>query len=242
MNLASKSASDRLIVALDVSDRDAALRIVEALSGLVGMFKIGSHLFTAEGPGLVREIISSGERVFLDLKFHDIPNTVGHAVEAASRLGISLVNVHAIGGGEMMRAAARAVADRGILWIGRPAVIGVTVLTSMNHSTLNDVGVSYDVNGEVVKLAALARESGLDGVVAASQEVGLIREYVASEEFLVVTPGVRPAWADNGDQKRVATPREAVSAGADFIVVGRPIVASDDPRGAAERILEEINS
>jgi orotidine-5'-phosphate decarboxylase len=230
-----------LIVALDVSERDSALRIVEALSGLAGMFKIGSHLFTAEGPALVREIISSGERVFLDLKFHDIPNTVAHAVESASRLGISLVNVHALGGGEMMQAAAGAVAGRGILWIGRPAVLGVTVLTSMNQSILSDVGVSYDVNGEVVKLAALARESGLDGVVASPQEINLIREYVASEEFLVVVPGVRPAWADSGDQRRVATPAEAVRAGADFIVVGRPILADRDPRAAAERILNEIN-
>lgn len=235
------SIKDRLIVALDVPSRLEAVNLVEQLSGVVGMFKIGSQLFTAEGPQFVRQIIASGERVFLDLKFHDIPNTVALAVESASRLGVSILNVHALGGPEMMRAAAQAVADRGILWIARPAVLGVTVLTSMNDATLDDVGVKHDVKGQVVRLAALAHESGLDGVIASPNEIRLIREYVAAREFLIITPGVRPTWFESGDQKRTATPELAFLEGADFIVVGRPITASPDPRAAAERVLDEIS-
>jgi orotidine-5'-phosphate decarboxylase len=235
------SVKDRLIVALDVPSRVEAIDLIQELSGVVGMFKIGSQLFTAEGPDLVRQIIASGERVFLDLKFHDIPNTVALAVEAASRLGVSLLNVHALGGPEMMRAAARAVADRGILWIARPAVLGVTVLTSLDDDMLDEVGIKHDVKGQVVRLAALAHESGLDGVIASPNEIRLIREYVAAREFLIITPGVRPAWFESGDQKRTATPELAFLEGADFIVVGRPITASSDPRSAAERVLDEIS-
>ncbi|HWC77701.1 MAG TPA: orotidine-5'-phosphate decarboxylase [Blastocatellia bacterium] len=233
---------DRIIVALDVPDRDSALRLVEQLSGLVGMFKVGSQLFTAEGPGLVREIVEAGERVFLDLKFHDIPNTVAGSAEAAARLGVSIFNVHAMGGAEMMRAAAHAVKDRGILWMTRPAVLGVTVLTSMDAGNLNDIGVESDVNTEVVRLATLARESGLDGVVASPREIRLIREFVASEGFIILTPGIRPSWSATGDQKRTATPLDAIRDGADFMVIGRAITDSKDPRAAAERILEEIGA
>ena len=233
---------DRIIVALDVPDRDAALRLVEQLSGLVGMFKVGSQLFTAEGPGLVREIVEAGEKVFLDLKFHDIPNTVAGAVESASRLGVSILNVHALGGSEMMRAAANAVSDRGILWMTRPAVLGVTVLTSMDQSNLSDVGVEPDVNSEVVRLATLARESGLDGIVASPREIRLVREFVAAEGFIILTAGIRPSWAAAGDQKRVATPLDAVRDGADFMVIGRAITSTDDPRAAAKRILDEIGA
>src|SRR5256885_5462548 len=150
------SPKDRVIVALDVADRDSALRLVEQVSGLVGMFKIGSQLFTAEGPQLVREIVTSGERDFLDLKFHDIPNTVAGAVESAARLGVSILNVHTLGGSEMMRAAGHAVGDRGLLWITRPSVLGVTVLTSMDKGDLADVGISSDLSSEVVRLATLA--------------------------------------------------------------------------------------
>lgn len=235
------SIKDRLIVALDVPNRLQALKLVEQLSGVAGMFKIGAQLFTAEGPALVRQIIASGERVFLDLKFHDIPTTVALGVEAASRLGVSILNVHALGGPEMMRAAADAVADRGILWIARPAVLGVTVLTSMTDSLLEDVGMRHDVKGQVVRLAALAQESGLDGVIASPNEITLIREYVAEREFLIVTPGIRPTWSEGDDQKRTATPETAFRDGADFIVVGRPITAGPDPRTAAQRVLEEIS-
>ncbi|HVG18639.1 MAG TPA: orotidine-5'-phosphate decarboxylase [Blastocatellia bacterium] len=235
------SPKDRVIVALDVADRDSALRLVEQVSGMVGMFKIGSQLFTAEGPHLVREIVTSGERVFLDLKFHDIPNTVAGAVESSARLGVSILNVHTLGGSEMMRAAAHAVGDRGLLWITRPAVLGVTVLTSMDKADLADVGIPLDLTSEVVRLATLARDSGLDGIVASPHEIRLIRECITAERFIILTPGIRPAWSAKGDQKRIATPVDAIRDGADFIVIGRAITDSPEPRAAAERILEEID-
>jgi len=235
-----QTPKDRLVVALDVSERDAALRLVERLAGFVGMFKIGSQLFTAEGPQLVREIVRTGERVFLDLKFHDIPNTVAGAVESSARLGVSILNVHTLGGSEMMRAAAHAVGDRGLLWITRPAVLGVTVLTSMDKSDLADVGITSDLRGEVVRLAALARDSGLDGIVASPHEIRLIRECITAENFIILTPGIRPAWTANADQKRIAAPAAAIRDGADFIVIGRPITDSRDPQAAAQRILDEI--
>jgi orotidine-5'-phosphate decarboxylase len=233
---------DRIIVALDVPDRGSALRLVEQLSGLVGMFKIGSQLFAAEGPALVREIAEAGERVFLDLKFHDIPNTVAGAAESAARLGVSIFNVHALGGIDMMRAATDAVKDRGILWMTRPAVLGVTVLTSMDEANLADVGINSDVNSQVVRLATLAREAGLDGVVSSPREIRLIREFVASEGFIILTPGIRPSWSASGDQKRIATPLDAIRDGADFLVIGRAITSSEYPRAAAQRILEEIGA
>jgi orotidine-5'-phosphate decarboxylase len=232
---------DRLVVALDVEDRASALGLVEQLSGMVGMFKVGSQLFTAEGPQLVREIVTAGERVFLDLKFHDIPNTVAGAVEAAARLGVSILNVHTLGGSEMMRAAAHAVGDRGLMWITRPAVLGVTVLTSMDKADLDDIGVKSDVARQVVRLAALARDSGLDGIVASPHEIRLIREEIAAERFIILTPGIRPAWSARGDQKRIATPADALGDGADLIVIGRAITEHPEPRAAAERILEEIS-
>lgn len=235
------SVKDRLIVALDVPDRDSAIRLVEQLSGAVGMFKIGSQLFTAEGPQLVRELVGSGERVFLDLKFHDIPNTVAGAVESAARLGVSILNVHTLGGSEMMRAAAHSVGDRGLLWITRPAVLGVTVLTSMDRADLADVGIVSDLRAEVVRLAALARDSGLDGIVASPHEIRLIRECITAERFIILTPGIRPAWAEKRDQKRIAAPADAIRDGADYIVIGRAITDSPDPRSAADRILEEIS-
>jgi orotidine-5'-phosphate decarboxylase len=243
MNTSDKdlSVKDRLVVALDVPDRDSALRLVERLSGAVGMFKIGSQLFTAEGPALVREITSSGERVFLDLKFHDIPNTVAGAVESTARLGVSMLNVHTLGGSEMMRAAAHAVGERGLLWITRPAVLGVTVLTSMDKADLADVGITSELTTEVVRLAALARDSGLDGIVASPHEIRLIRECITAERFIILTPGIRPGWSEPGDQKRVATPADAIRDGADFIVIGRAITDSANPRVAVERILEEID-
>src|SRR5258708_33134351 len=219
-NSTPSNIKDRLIIALDVDGRDDALRLVERLSGLVGRFKIGRQLFTAGGPQLVRENVSSGERVFLDLKFHDIPNTVAGAVESAARLGVSILNVHTLGGSEMMRAAGHAVGDRGLLWITRPAVLGVTVLTSMDRADLADVGITSDLSAEVVRLATLARDSGLDGIVASPHEIRLIRECITAERFIILTPGIRPAWsAGPGDQKRISTPAEAIRDGADLIVI-----------------------
>ena len=256
---------DRIIVALDVPDRAGALNLTERLSGLVSTFKIGSELFTAEGPSLVREVVDSGAGVFLDLKFHDIPNTVAGACASSARLGVSILNVHALGGEDMMRVAARSVAEswragnappetctggpawpflsRDVAGSGqgrRPAIIAVTVVTSMDVASLSQVGISSSVQEEVVRLATLARDAGLDGVVASPNEIEIIRERVARDRFMIVTPGVRPAWAESGDQKRIATPAEAVRRGADFIVIGRPITASPDPRAAAERTIEEI--
>lgn len=254
------SVKDRLVVALDVADRATALRLIEQLSGVVGMFKVGLQLFTAEGASFVREVTAAGERVFLDLKYHDIPNTVAGAAGSTLALGVSIFNVHTLGGAEMMRAAARAVregkTDPGILRDSglrdsslrdtglsgsRPLVLGVTVLTSMDESDLAEVGINSGTGDTVVSLARLARESGLDGVVASPREIRLIRERVADRDFVILTPGIRPAWSEAGDQKRIATPERAISEGADFLVIGRAITSSDDPRAAAERILEEID-
>jgi orotidine-5'-phosphate decarboxylase len=232
---------DRLVIALDVPDRDSALRLVESLSGLAGMFKVGLQLYTAEGPQIVREIVAAGERVFLDLKFHDIPNTVTGATRSAARLGVSILDVHSLGGFEMMHAATLGFSETDILWITRPAVLAVTVLTSMDQASLAEVGIAAEVESEVVRLAKLAYDSGLDGVVASPHEISLIRERVAAEPFIIMTPGIRPAWSETGDQRRVATPEQAVRDGADFIVIGRAITGSADPRAAAERVLEEID-
>ncbi|HWP43284.1 MAG TPA: orotidine-5'-phosphate decarboxylase [Blastocatellia bacterium] len=232
---------DRLVVALDVPDRDSALRLIESLSGLVGMYKVGLQLYTAEGPQIVREIVASGERVFLDLKFHDIPNTVTAAARAAARLGVSILDVHSLGGFEMMHAATLGFSETDIIWITRPAVLAVTILTSMEQRSLDEVGISTSLEDEVVRLAKLAYDSGLDGVVASPHEISLIRERVAAEPFIILTPGIRPSWSETGDQKRVATPAEAIRDGADFIVIGRAITNHKDPRSAAERVLEEID-
>jgi orotidine-5'-phosphate decarboxylase len=255
------SSNQRVIVALDVADRAAALRLIEQLNGLISVFKVGNQLFTAEGPGLVREISGAGLDVFLDLKFHDIPNTVAGAVGSACRLGVAMTNVHASGGLEMMKAAAGAagadvksktprLAGFGGQRPGsqagrndeqlRPAVIGVTVLTSMDQRTLTQVGVPLDPISQAVMLAGLARQAGLDGVVASPQEVAPIREHVRDADFIIVTPGVRPAGSATGDQKRIGSPAQAIRDGADYLVIGRPITASPDPRATAERILQEI--
>ncbi|MEW6206808.1 MAG: orotidine-5'-phosphate decarboxylase [Acidobacteriota bacterium] len=230
-----RSVKDRLIVALDVADRLSALRLIEQLQGLAGMFKVGLELYTACGPALVREIIESGGRVFLDLKFHDIPNTVAGAARSAARLGVSLFNLHTLGGAEMMRAAAGAISEIN----PRPALLGVTVLTSMNRTDLSEIGVVSEVEEEVLRLAALARDSGLDGVVASPREIRAIRERIP-EPFIILTPGIRPMWSESGDQKRISTPAAAIRDGADFIVIGRAITSSADPRAAAERVLEAM--
>lgn len=233
----------KLIVALDVDTADKARELVSALRGVVGMFKIGSQLFTAAGPDLVSEVVNSGERVFLDLKFHDIPNTVAAAGVEATRLGVSIFNVHASGGSEMMHrtveAVTKCVADEGLT---RPQIIAVTVLTSSNEKTLSEIGFSSTPAEAVGRLAALADAAGMDGVVASPQEVRLVRKAVTTPGFIIVTPGVRPAGSAPGDQSRITTPREAIEAGADYIVVGRPILAAADPIRAARQIIQEIDS
>jgi orotidine-5'-phosphate decarboxylase len=234
---------DQLLVALDVETGARALELADMLRGVAGGFKIGSRLFTSEGPSIVRALTERGDRVFLDLKFHDIPNTVATAVAAATSLGVWMLNVHASGGSRMMEAArdaARDTAERS--GVAPPIVIAVTVLTSMNAAALAQSGVERPVLEQVVRLAQLAQSSGLDGVVASPQETAVIRRQCGAG-FNIVTPGIRGGGAVTGgkdDQERTMSPREAVAAGASYIVVGRPIIASADPRGAAEAIAKEI--
>jgi len=239
---ANAKAKEKLIVALDVETADEAKRVFAELRGEAGMFKVGSQLFTAAGPELVRSLVSAGARVFLDLKFHDIPNTVAAACREAVRLGVSLLNVHAAGGSEMMRRAAEAVSEEAArLGVGRPRLIAVTVLTSMDAAALAESGVEANhVEQQVARLARLAAESGLDGVVASPHEIRVVREAAGRGGFLVVTPGVRPASVSHDDQKRVMTPAEAVAAGADFVVIGRAILRAADPLRAARDVVAEM--
>lgn len=229
---------EQLLVALDVDTADDARRLADRLRGAVGGFKIGSRLFTAHGPGFVRELVERGDRVFLDLKFHDIPNTVAGAVAAATRLGVWMVNVHAGGGLEMMRAA-RQAADEEAARVSSapPMVIAVTVLTSFSQDGLAATGVGSPIPDQVRRLALLAQTAGLDGVVASPQEIGLIRE-ACDPRFAIVTPGIRGAGDAKGDQNRTASAEGALAAGATYIVVGRPIIAAADPRAAAEKMAE----
>lgn len=230
-----------IVVALDVETPEQALSLVDQLRGTVGMFKVGKQLFTAAGPDVVRRIIAKGEEVFLDLKFHDIPNTVAKAGIEALRLGVSIFNLHALGGSKMMRAAADAISEIAEREkIRRPIILGVTVLTSHNQESLDEVGIKNHLREEVVSLAKLCDASGIDGVVASPQEIVLIRKAVDNPGFVILTPGVRPAGAAHDDQSRVMTPAEAIVAGANFLVVGRPITAAPDPVKAARMILEEI--
>jgi orotidine-5'-phosphate decarboxylase len=231
-------ARSRIIFALDVDDFADAKHWVTVLSGQVGMFKVGKQLFTAHGPDIVRMIESCGGEVFLDLKYHDIPNTVAMASLEAARLGVKLFNLHALGGYEMMARTVEAL-DREFKGGKRSKVLAVTILTSSNEETLREVGIDLPVREMVVRLARLAQRAGLDGVVASPLEVPLIRE-ACGTDFLVVTPGVRPASAATDDQKRVMTPGEAVAAGSDYLVIGRPIAAAADPVKACDAILGEI--
>jgi orotidine-5'-phosphate decarboxylase len=233
-----------LIVALDFDSLTTALKFAEPLADLVGMFKIGSQLFTSAGPEAVRQVAKLGPGIFLDLKFHDIPNTVAGAVLASAALpGVQLVNVHALGGTVMMQAAAQAVSAGVPMGADRTRLLAVTVLTSMDHKAMRDVGIGGAPKLRAVKLAKLSQEAGVDGVVASVQEAKAIRK-ACRQEFLIVTPGVRPkdksVGTANDDQTRTATPREAIKAGADFIVVGRPIFASENPRAAAQDVVDEI--
>jgi orotidine-5'-phosphate decarboxylase len=233
---------DKILVALDVDTVAEARSLADRLRGVVGGFKIGSRLFTSEGPSLVEELASRGDRVFLDLKFHDIPNTVAGAVAAATRLGVWMVNVHASGGSAMMRAA-RAAADEEAAKRSRPAplLIAVTMLTSLTDEALTEVGFRDPMAAQVERLAALTEAAGLDGVVASPQEIALIRRR-CGPAFAIVTPGIRGAGDAKGDQHRTMSASEALDAGASYLVVGRPIIAAADPRAAAERIAAECRA
>ena len=232
-----------ILVALDVESAVKALALADQLRGSVGGYKIGKQLFTAAGPAIVRELTGRGDRVFLDLKFHDIPNTVAGAVQSAVATGAWMVNVHTSGGSAMMRAAADAAAKTAAsLGRPKPLVIGVTVLTSMTDAALKEIGVQRPMLEQVVHLAKLARSSGLDGVVASPQETRAIRD-ACGDDFQIVTPGIRPAdQQGKDDQARTLTPAEAISAGATYLVIGRPITGAADPRQAAERITATLSS
>jgi orotidine-5'-phosphate decarboxylase len=237
----TNSFRNPLVVALDVDTAAQALALVEQLRGCAGMFKVGKQLFTAAGPDIVRQIIALGEQVFLDLKFHDIPNTVAKAGVEAARLGVSIFNVHASGGSQMMRTVAQevaAVAEKESL--ARPLILGVTVLTSHTQESFAELGITRSLGEQVVHLAQMCDAAGIDGVVASPQEIVPIRQAVKNPNFVILTPGVRPAGAALNDQARVMTPGEAIKAGASLLVVGRPIIAASDPVVAAQKIVEEI--
>jgi orotidine-5'-phosphate decarboxylase len=228
---------ESLIVALDVSNAEKARALVAQLGESVGFYKVGKELFTAVGPTLVRDLVAGGKKVFLDLKFHDIPNTVAGAVRSAASLGVSLLTVHASGGSKMLEAAAQAAAQSG----AKPTVLAVTVLTSLDSGGLEEVGVSGGVEAQVLRLAGLALRAGCGGIVASAQEAARLRQALG-EGFTLVTPGIRPAGGIAADQARVVTPEDAIRAGANFLVVGRPITAADDPLHAAQAIVRQIES
>jgi len=237
-----KSAGARLIVALDVDDPARARDLVDRLRGYQCAFKVGLQLFCSGGPQFVRELCEGGFRVFLDLKFHDIPNTVAKAGVEAARLGVWMFNVHTLGGSEMIRRTVDEVGNFcGRHNAGKPLMIGVTILTSSTDRTLEEVGLGCDVPDEVTRLVNIAEASGLDGVVASPLESALIREQINNlSRFVIVTPGVRPNNGTHDDQKRVMTPGEAISAGSDYLVIGRPITEANDSASAAEAIIREI--
>ncbi len=226
----------RLIVALDVSSAAAAQKIVAAVGDSAFCYKVGMQLYTAEGPRVVRELVASGRRVFLDLKYHDIPNTVASAVREAASLHVSMLTIHASGGGKMMRAATAAARDSNAALM----ILAVTVLTSLDDNDLDKLGVHGRVQDQVLRLAALAIADGCHGVVASAQEASALRNEIEGD-FAIVTPGVRPAGTEHGDQARVVTPAEAIAAGASHIVVGRPITAAADPASEARAILGQMS-
>lgn len=233
-----EQARSRIIFALDVDRLSEIDRWAELLADRVGMFKVGKELFTAAGPAAVAAVKRHGGEVFLDLKYHDIPNTVAQAMLAGGRLGVRLANLHALGGPEMMSAASAAV-RREFGESERPRLLAVTILTSSTQETLKAVGIEHPVEQMVVRLAKLAQDSGMDGVVASPLEIQAIRA-ACGPDFLIVTPGVRPVFASADDQKRIMTPAEAVAAGADYLVIGRPIAKASDPQQAADLIADEI--
>ncbi len=229
-----------IIVALDVPSAEQALKLAEQVAPAVGAFKIGKELFVAAGPDIVRRVRTTGASVFLDLKFHDIPNTVAKAVASAVRLDVQMLTIHASGGGEMMRAAEKSAQDMAkSLGLPAPLVLGVTVLTSSNNETLAEIGCAADTEKQVLNLAQLAIKSGLRGLVCSPLEIVALRK-VLPVHIQLVTPGIRTGTEKADDQKRTLTPREALAAGASWLVIGRPIYAAENPRLAAEKILESI--
>jgi orotidine-5'-phosphate decarboxylase len=228
---------EKICIALDVSTRKEALDLVRQLHDSVGMFKVGMQLFTAEGPSLVMEIIEVGGKVFLDLKFHDIPNTVKKAVAEAAKLGVSMMTIHTAGGAAMMQAVSSELSEK--FGNAKPLVVGVTVLTSLDDKVLGEVGVSSNMDTQVLRLAKLAETSGLDGVVCSPREIQMIRG-AAGRGFKIVTPGIRMPGQSVDDQQRTATPNEAFAAGADYIVVGRAVTSAPDPRAAIEAMLQVV--
>ena len=228
---------EKIVIALDVSSRKEALTLVESLHSLTGMFKIGMQLYTAEGPSLVRDVISAGGNVFLDLKFHDIPNTVRKAALEAAQLGVSMMTIHTSGGQAMMQAVSDELRQK--LEEKKPMVVGVTVLTSMDDGALREIGVSSSMDEQVLRLAKLAENSGLDGVVCSPREIQILRGAV-SRNFKIVTPGVRMPGQAADDQQRTATPSEAISSGADYIVVGRAVTRAPHPLAALEALLQSL--
>jgi len=227
-------AADKIIVALDVPTTEEALKLVEKLRDQISFFKIGLQLYAAEGPGIARQISATGSKVWLDLKLHDIPNTVARAVESASRLGVQMLTIHLSGGSEMIRAATAARVNNMLL-------LGVTVLTSATEDTLLEIGIQDKVDDQVLRLARLGIEAGIDGVVASSHEIKPLRREFG-DKIKIVVPGIRPSWSEPGDQKRTMTPCEALEAGADYLVIGRPIIAHPNPNEAVAKILDEFRT
>lgn len=234
---------EKLIVALDVETAEEARKHIADLREYVGAFKIGLQLFTAAGASFVREVVENDTKIFLDVKFHDIPNTVAKAAVEVARLGVWMFNIHALGGGEMMRETVESVREFCEKEnLKRPKIIGVTILTSSDQETLSEVGIEKEINSQVLNLAQLTAKCGLDGVVASPKEVQAIHAEIEKEDFLIVTPGIRPNFATNDDQKRVTTPKDAVSAGANYLVIGRPILQAENKITAVKKILEELES
>jgi orotidine-5'-phosphate decarboxylase len=229
------NVQDRLIVALDVSGATQARQIIQTIGEAATTYKIGKQLFTAEGPQVVRDLVACGKKVFLDLKYHDIPNTVAAAVRSAAELGVSMLTVHASGGSKMLKAAVEASTHSS----SKPMVLAVTVLTSLSEADLQELGIAGNVLTQVLRLGALARAAGCGGLVASAQEARALRQTLG-EGFAIVTPGVRPAGTSAGDQSRVVTPKDAIAAGATYLVVGRPIIEAADPAKAARQIADEI--
>jgi len=232
MEIGMTKAGDKIIVALDVATKGQALALVEQLHDKISFFKIGLQLYTAQGPEIVRAVLATGVKIFLDLKLHDIPNTVARAVESASSLGLQMLTIHLSGGSEMIRAATGVRTNN-------MSILGVTVLTNANDQTLRETGISDTLDKQVVRLAKLGIENGIDGMVASPHEIKSLRAEFG-DKIKIVVPGIRPSWSEPGDQKRFMTPREAIEAGADYLVIGRPITAHKNPREAVERILREF--